>query len=258
MANLPPFPTAETIITAARMYANDVAPTAAGYLLADSATYTMANFNAAYRNSRRRLANAGVRAVSDYVNLVNLQPVANSDPSTVVYVDWNEYSDGVNLWPAPVLPQALLIPLRCWQRLTGATASPFVRLRPANDGVPPYVQTAYFQCWEWRNNRLQLPGALQSNDLRVLYEIFFPDITAWDQTIPLPDCQDAIAYMIAAQFLRSRGSLGADAMDAKADSAVRELIRPTVRQKQRGQHRRIPYGGSAGGPGSYGWFGNYF
>lgn len=247
-----PFPTAETIITAARMYCNDVAPTDSGSLLADSATYTMANFNAAYRNARRKLANKGVRSVSNYATLINLQPVGSSDPSTVVYVNWTNYFDGMNLWTTPVLPPDMILPLRVWQRLTGATASPFYKLRPANDGVPPYVQTAYFQCWEWRNNQLQLPGALQANDLRVLYEVFFPDITAWDQEIPLPDCQDAIAYLIAAQYLRSRGSEGADAMDAKAEKAIREYIRPTVRMKQRGQHRRIPYGGSSRGGGQFG------
>src|SRR6185312_6775218 len=72
----PPFPTAEAIITEARMYVNDVAPTDAGNLLADGATYTLANFNAAYRFVQHRLANAGVRGLTDYAILQNLLPVA--------------------------------------------------------------------------------------------------------------------------------------------------------------------------------------
>lgn len=254
-----PFPTAEAIIQAARMYCNDAAPTAAGALLADGATYTLANFTAACRNLRRRLANAGVESVTNYATLLNLLPVATTDPSTVVYVSWTEYFDGVNHWPAPVLPPDLVQPLRVWQRLSGATSSQFVRLRPANDGLPPYVQTAYFQAWEWRNNQLQLPGALQSNDLRLLYETFFADITTWDEVVPIVDCQDALAYRIAEQFLRSRGAAGAADMQAKAEHCERELIRPTIRQKQRGQHRRIAYGrGSALGTWGYGTdFGPY-
>lgn len=250
----PPFPTAETIITAARMYCNDVAPTAAGSLLADGAAYTLANFTAACRNVRRRLANAGVESVTNYATLLNLQPVATTDPATVVYVNWEGYFDGENLWTTPALPPDLVQPLRLWQRLSGATSAQFIPFRPSNDGLPPYVQTAYFQSWEWRNNQLQLPGALQANDLRVLYETFFPDITAWDQVVPIVDCQDAIAYRVAEQFLRSRGAEGADAMQAKADAADMALIRPTIRQKQRGQHRRVPHGrGIANGWGWGGW-----
>lgn len=48
----PPFPTAEDIVTEARMYVNDVAPTAGGNLLTDTASYTLANFNAVPRRWR--------------------------------------------------------------------------------------------------------------------------------------------------------------------------------------------------------------
>ena len=246
-ASAPPFPSAETIITAARMYVNDVAPGAGGNLLADAATYTLANFNAAYRFARRRLANAGVEAVTDYVNLLNLLPVANQDPATVVYVDWTGYWDGANQWASPALPPDMLLPLWVRQRMSGQYSSRFVPLGASNDGLPAITQTAYFQSWEWRNNRLQFSGALQSNDVRVLYQKFFADIADFTATIPLPDCQDALAYLIAEHYLRSRGGAGSADMERKADQALSELIRPTIRQKQRGQHRRRPWGASRSG-----------
>lgn len=260
MANpAPPFPTAEAIVTEARMYVNDIAPTAGGNLLADSATYTLANFNAAYRFAQMRLANAGVRALTDYAMLVNLLPVATSDPSTFVYLNWQNYSDGVNLYTTPLLPPDMILPLQCWQRLSGATASPFLPMGQSNDGLPAVTQSAYFQSWEWRNNQLQFPGALQSNDIRMLYQKFYPDIADFSAgvTIPIPGGQAAIAYLIAEHFLRSRGSAVTAQIQAKAEQAMRELIRPTIRQKQRGQHRRKPYrSGSSGGGNWFGGFGS--
>ena len=253
----PPFPTAESIIAEARMYVNDVAPSAGGNLLADSATYTLANFNAAYRFAQHKLANAGVRSLTDYAVLVNLLPVATSDPATFVYLNWQNYSDGVNLYTTPVLPPDMIMPLRCWQRLSGDTASAFLRFGQSNDGLPAYTQSGYFQSWEWRNNQLQFPGALQSNDVRMLYQKFYADIPDFGATVtlPIPGCQAAIAYLIAEHFLRSRGSAVTAQMQAKAEQAMRELIRPTIRQKQRGQHRRIPYS-SRGRNGA--WFGGDF
>lgn len=240
------------------MYVNDVAPSAAGNLLADTATYTLANFNAAYRFAQRRMANAGVRALTDYAILTNLLPVATSDPSTFVYVNWQNYFDGANLYDAPVLPPDLIAPLRCWQRLSGDTASPFIPMGQSNDGLPAVSQSGYFQSWEWRNNQLQFPGALQSNDIRMLYQKFYPDIADFGATVtlPMPQGQAAIAYLIAEHFLRSRGSAVTAQIQAKAEQAMRELIRPTIRQKQRGQHRRRPYG--SGAPGYAGWYGGDF
>lgn len=254
----PPFPTAESIVTEARMYVNDIAPTDAGNLLADSAAYTLANFNAAYRFAQNRLANAGWRGITNYAILQNLLPVATTDPSTLVYVNWENYSDGVNLYTTPVLPPDLMIPLRCWQRLTGDTASPFIRFGQSNDGLPAYSQSAWFQSWEWRNNQLQFPGALQANDIRILYQKYFPAIASFDAsvTIPIPGGEAAIAYLVAEHYLRSRGSLVTAQIEAKAEQAMRELIRPTIRQKQRGQHRRRPY--TSQGTGYNGWYGGDF
>ena len=254
----PPFPTAEAIVTEARMYVNDVAPTAGGNLLADNATYTLANFNAAYRFAQRKLANAGVRALTAYAVLVNLQPVATTDPATFVYLNWQNYSDGVNLYTTPVLPPDMIMPLRCWQRLSGDTASPFIPVGQSNDGLPAVAQSAYFQSWEWRNNQLQFPGALQANDIRMLYQKFYPDIADFgdEVTLPIPQGQAVVAYLIAEHFLRSRGSAVTAQMQAKAEQAMRELIRPTIRQKQRGQHRRRPYRSGALGSGA--WYGGDF
>src|SRR6185312_5426918 len=171
---------------------------------------------------------------------------------------WQNYSDGVNLYDTPVLPPDLMIPLRCWQRLSGDTASPFIRFGSANDGLPAYAQSAWFQAWEWRNNQLQFPGALQSNDIRLLYQKFYPDIPDFGATVtlPIPGGNAAVAYLVAEHYLRSRGSLVTAQIQAKAEQAMRELIRPTIRQKQRGQHRRRPYGSQGSGFG--GWYGGGF
>lgn len=240
------------------MYVNDVAPTAGGNLLADNATYTLANFNAAYRFAQHKLANAGVRALTDYAMLLDLLPVATTDPSTFVYINWQNYWDGANLYTTPVLPPDMMIPLRCWQRLSGATSSPFIPMGQSNDGLPAVTQSAYFQSWEWRNNQLQFPGALQSNDVRMLYQKFYPAIANFSDTvtIPVPGGEAAIAYLIAEHYLRGRGSAVTAQIQAKAEQAMRELIRPTIRQKQRGQHRRIPY--RSGTMNGGGWYGGDF
>src|SRR6185312_4985239 len=179
-----PFPTAQTIMQAARALVNDAgaAGSVAGNLLGDNQAFSLPLFNQAYRFAQTRLANSGVEIATKYATLTNLLPVATSDPSVFPWMNWANYWDGVNLYSAPVLPPDLVMPLRLWQRLSGATASPFIPMRQANDGLPPIIQAAYFQCWEWRGNQLNFTGGLQSNDILMLYMNFLPDAQSLKDT----------------------------------------------------------------------------
>ena len=132
---------------------------------------------------------------------------------------------------------------------------------PAYDGLPSITQTSYLRLWEWRcllsDNSLQaifFLGALQNQDIRLRYWNLLPDLvlgtpspygdgTATGTFLPVVRAGRTLAHYIAWAFANARGSPLAAGFLAEGDNALNEMLRSTSRRKQRGSHRRRPYGG---------------
>lgn len=241
---VPPYDTAEYVLNLARSIANDAALNIQGNLLADDQPYTYVLLNQAWRTLQRKLANAGYETLLKEAILTNFAPVVNVSPSLQVYFSWTEYNNGTNTYQSPVMPQDCILPFRLWERPSGTVAQ-FIQMAPVNDGLPSISQGSYFRYWDWRNDKVFMLGATQANDIRMRYFAYLPDIVAAENgttIVPIMRCADALANYLVWAFARARGSPLSGQFMAAGDACTREILTYTSRKRQRGSHRRRPYG----------------
>lgn len=241
-----PYDTATQVLNLTRSIINDAAQSISGAILTDTAPYTMELLNAAYRDLQHELINSGVETFSKesiLLNVLAINTAVSGDPSAQVYVSYTGYNDGVATYANPVLPVDMIVPLRLWERQNGTTED-FVQMDPVNDGLPSSSQTARLRLWDWRGDAIYMPGAIQANDLRLRYAAYLADLTSGSSLVMILRSKNALAYFTAAQFAAARGSPAADALRATGLEFVKQMTVRTSRKKQRGEHRRIPYGGT--------------
>jgi hypothetical protein len=247
MPNIPippaaPYETVEYVLQLARARINDMEQSVAGDLLSDTQPYTVPLLNGGWRRFQDTLANNGIEKLTKEIDLIGLPPVNNpGDPAMQVYMGWANSYDGVNTFATPLLPQDMLLPLRLWERQT-ANLMDFIPMEQANDGLPASMgHLSWNRYWDWRNDSIWFPGATQSNDLRLRYVAYLPDL-ALAGNVPVLKAASAVAFYLCAEFADARGSPLADAYWAKGDADVKKLIGRTARRKQGATYRRRAYG----------------
>ena len=238
------------VLNKTRAIINDVMESNAGDILTDDWPATWEYLNIAQRMCQEYLANNGVESNVKEVFLSGILPVANTDPSTQVWVSQSGYYDGANNHTTPYLPADVVMPLRIWERFDG-TQNPFVQVTPANDGLDGFLpQLPYFRQYEWRGNALYLPGATMLNQLRFRYIAYFADLTGPTSVLPYPRMAIALAWMTAYVFAQARGDMTATAtLKGDAYEQLDNIINYSIRRKQRRGVSRRPYGGFR----RYGW-----
>ena len=235
-----PYDNAEYVLNLARSIVNDASVSLTGSILADTQPYTIPMLNSCYRDLQRELVNRGVETFVKEAILTGLLACTSNDPAVQVYLSFTGYFDGTTLQVSPTLPSDLVMPIRLWERQSGMTSSPFRQLQPTNDGLPTITQTGRMVYWEWKNDSIYFPGATQSNDLRMRYWSFLPDIALSTDTIQIFDAANCLAHKLGKEFGSARGSPLAQYMAAESDRYLQQIVNRTARKKQRGQHRRRP------------------
>lgn len=255
-----PFDTVDWAMNSARTKLNDCPLALSGNLLADTQPYAQQFANDGWRQFQRDLAEAGDPACTSEFLSPSLPVVAGIDPYTQVYLGQADYFDGTSYYSSPVvnlLPQDLIMPLHCLERLGGSIQT-FTEMSPCDNGVPRGPKTTYLRFWEWRSagpgngNAIWMPGATVTRDLLVRYASFLPDFltvgnVAWyQQPVPMLRVADILAFYIAAAFAYSRGSEQAKAVAnsfwADGKAAMRGYLNSTtMKVRQRINHRRRPY-----------------
>lgn len=227
-----------------RAIINDVMESNAGDVLTDDWDATWDYLNIAHNMCQEYLANNGVETNIKEVFLAGITPVANTDPSTQVWISQSGYYDGANNHDTPTLPADIIIPIRIFERFD-LTQNPFVQITPANDGLDGFTpQMPYFRQYEWRGNMLVLPGATMQNQLRFRYIAYFADLTAPDSVLPYPRIAIALAWMTAFVFANARGDQTASAtLKGEAYTQLDNIVSYSIRRKQRRGVSRRPYGG---------------
>ena len=251
-----PYPTSDEVLNRARAITNDAAQTIAGNLLANAQPYTFEDLNKAYEDIQFELANHGYenQTVDTVISAIPVCAASvQTDPGVQLFMSYTEFFDGVNSFTTPVLPQDLMIPLRLWERQNGTLCN-FYEMYPVNDGLPSIGRNASLVYWDWINSTLYLIGATQVQDIRMRYIRRLPAVSQASDPILIPDSKNAIANRIAYTFANARGSELADKFLAQSDADIQRIVSRTSRKKQRGSHRRMPYGGG----GSSGRNGNGF
>jgi hypothetical protein len=232
----------EQVLNRARVLVNDAAQSLAGNLLADTTPYTLELLNSGYEQLQDELLDRDVETFTKEAVLSSMTPAQITDPGLTVNINFANYFDGVSNNASPVLPQDLILPLRLWERQTGINEI-WWPMRPVNDGLPSASQVARLVYWDWRTDAIYFTGSNQTNDLRIRYAAYLPALTASGDAVKIFRSKEALAHLVAARFAFSRGSPFAEGLEAKAMNEIAKMVGRSARKRQRGQHRRLPYGG---------------
>lgn len=239
-----PYPTAEDVLIAARVMANDAQVSVSGDILSDAQPYIFPMLQLCYEQLQKRLVRGGMNTYNKYGYVVGLTPVATSDPTVQVELNYLSYYDGVNLADEPTLPADLIVPLEIWERQSD-TINRWSRMGQVSDSITTSSQTAAFGEWDWENDTLFLPGATQTNDVKMKYIAFAPPISGPNSQVFVLGCKVALAALIGEMASGSRGGMEAAAYyKAIADNEIQLLLAPYARKEQYASFVRKPFRGS--------------
>jgi hypothetical protein len=221
---------------------------AGGDVLVDTAAYTFQIINAAFDRVQLELAKVGVETMTAEAWLLALPVMPTVDPEGRMVIDDTgtniTYPNGIgNVFSlTPQLPADLILPLKLWERQTGTTNFP-VPMQQPNTGLFCMSQQTYFVDWEWKSDGLRTRGALQSQDMKMLYEKHLPLLVAATDPVPIRGVVNAAAYQGAKIFTASRGGAILPKFEAEAAAEIFLLQQISARRRQRKQVRRQPYSG---------------
>lgn len=231
------FSSAEYVLNLTRGLIND----ANNDLLPDSNPVAFIYLNSGYRYMQDELFANGVKTLEKETILTGIAPVSNIDPGMQVFIYDQGYNNGATNFANPALPSDIRIPLRLWERQSG-TVNSFYPMVPVNDGLPSVAQSSSLRFWEYRTDGIYMVGATQAIDIRMRYAAYLPDLTDGTSTVQIRGAENALAALTAAEFAAARGSPLADSFRNQAVEFIDQIVDYTIKQKQRGRHRRAPYG----------------
>jgi|SRR5208337_183514 len=208
--------------------------------------YLIPYVNSAYRGVRRGLAMSGMPMFVQDETLLTVPAMLAVDPSVQVSI-----TDSTA--PPNQLPVDLLEPMDLWERLSGSSDDfmPMTNLTN-HGGIMSLPQGSVLGVWEWRTDGIYFPGALNTQQIRLRYKRLLTDIVDGTSPILIPDAQDCIAFMAAAEAAMARGSPLAEKWSAAGEDGLEKLIAASTRAQQASIYRRKPNSSRTGG------FGNQF
>jgi hypothetical protein len=218
-----------------------------GDIFADSQAYVLPTVNLGWRKLLEVLDKASHPRLRNETIITSLPVAASSDPSVQQWIDWTGFFDGVSKTSTPALPQYFLSPLRLYERQSvpaGPNPNVFVPMHPASDGIPSTDKSTKNSIFDWREDKIYLNGAIVPLDLRVSYQVYFPDIVpsagGFAQTpIPIMRAARALAYYTAGFFVDPRGGEKAQGWMIEGDSAAETMTNRQAKLGQRTSYRRI-------------------
>lgn len=234
--------TVEGVLNETRAIINDMMFSQAGEILTDTAPFTFLQLNRAAQYFENELINHGVLTFKKETILTPITAVATLDPGAQVNISDAGYFDGVNPHATPVVPFDLQVPEFLWERKTGSTEN-WVEMAELPDGLPSTVQTLRLRLWEWRQDAIYMPGATQSEDIRLRYTSEVVNFSTPNDVILIRGSQSALSSYLAYVFAESRGSVMADKFMVMGKEFTLQICRRNTRARQRETITRQPYGG---------------
>ena len=236
--------TMETVTTLIRAICNDMIYSPAGEILVDSANFMLPLLNDSLEWFQNEVGNHGQDTFTKETILTPLTPTESpTDPGMFVYVSDTGYVDTVNLIMGPQLqiPPDLLEILSLWERQTGSTEN-WVPMRRVLDGLPSNMPSSRFRIWDWHQDSIYMPGATQSNDIRMRYKGSLASFVSVNDTLYFRGATGAIAYKMVSTYLYSKNPEAAQAAGAEAVLRVGQITTRNSRSKQRVLTTRRSYG----------------
>ena len=233
----------------ARVRLNDAIQSIGGDILKDSQPFTQTMVNAAWRRLQQFLANLGYARLIDETIITGLPICGSADPAVQCWLDWTGFYDGTQIWTNYALPQQCSFPLRLWDRVSGFNAGWGRPLEQAMDGMPATFKYQRNGIFDFRNDRIYLPGTNISVDLRIRFAQFFPSFatqgtTQWyQQPVPIVGATDALADYICVEACDGRDDVDSQTFKSRAEGEAKLILNRDVRLKDRTNVRRQPRSG---------------
>ena len=252
------------MLNVARVRLNAVNKAAADIINVQS-PWTQQYTNQAWRRLQEYLANKGTVRVTDEVIISGLVARTSADPAAQAFIDWNGYNNGTVTDATVKLPENLILPWKLAERQTGQDAL-FIDMAQILNGLPSiWVQQPFNRMWEWRADRIVLPGATMTTDLRIRYHKYLDDfietnvgsplvLTPWYlQPAPIVRCTDALSLFVCAEVAAARPDLGLDAVlfQTAAEDAADLIYNRDVRRTQQTTTTRRSLSGRLESGGGY-------
>lgn len=177
-----PYDPLESVLNTSRVRLNDAIQSLAGQILTDIGVFTPAVVNAAWRRLQELLANFGFARLKQEIIFPAVPATTNLDVGSQVWLDWTGYFDGTSEQSAPALPSDFISPLLLWERVTGSAGN-YPDVDRVENGLPTAPKQTMNKLWEWRDERIYMPGATGTTDLRVRYAALLPDFNIGVQTV---------------------------------------------------------------------------
>lgn len=245
------YATVSNVLNRIRMILND-SEVAGGDVLTDTAPFTFDVVNGAFERVQLELARVGIEVQTAEAWLLALPVVSPVDPEARLIIDDTGtniiFPNGIgNVFSlTPQLPVDLILPLRIWERQSGTANFTGPPMKQPNGGLLNMQQQTFLVDWEWKADGLRFRGALQVQDIKVLYEKHLPILAAPTDPVPIRGVVNAAAYEGAKIFCESRGGAVAPSFATHAEEEIFLLQQLSARRRQRKQVRRQPYSGRGG------------
>lgn len=259
-ADTAPYFSLDTVLNTARVRLNDAIQSLGGDILKDSQPFTQQMANSAWLRLQQFLANLGYSRLIDEKVIHGLPICASSDPAAHCWIDWTGFWDGTQIWTGFALPRKCMFPLRLWDRVTGFNAGWGEAMVNIMDGLPAKFKYPRNGIFEWRNDRIYMPGTTLPVDLRVRFAQFFPffetqgDTQWYQQPVPIVGSLDALADYICVEASDGRDDVDSQTFKTRAEGEAKLIFNRDVRLKNRSNVRRRPRSRHHGSYGyNYGW-----
>ena len=235
----------ESVTTLIRALANDMIFSKAGEILTDTSNFLFPLLNDALEFFENEVNNHGVATFTKETVLSPILAIAVVDPGVQVFVSDVGYFDGVLFHALPTVPSDLSVPLFLWERQTGSTEE-WAPMQEIPDGLPSVVQSQRLAMWEWREDQLNMPGASQSNDLRLRYTGTHAPFVTVNDTLYFRGATGAVAYYMVSSYLASKNPEAAALAEGRSKERISQICTRSARMKQRESITRISYGSPSG------------
>ena len=239
------------VLNFARILLNDAQSSLSGQDLADARPYTWPLLNFCYAKLANWLEDSNVESCTyseAIIGPLTPCPIASSDVNAQVRLGYDGYWDGgADLTNAQYkLPDDCLMPLELWERQADQ-AGPFLPMKQVLGGLPPRAGFFNWRYWEFRQNAIFMPGAIQTNLLRIRYIpalplLIQPQAGQQYPQIPLAHAGEALATMLAAEFAEIRNAPNAPRLRQKADEQLAILSNKSAKRENQVDQRRKGYG----------------
>lgn len=247
-----PYGTVGDVLQLARVLVNDAfGPNGIeGDILGNDQPGTPILVESAWEELQSEAADAGIETLVRTIVIPAFPVVYLNDPSVETWIDWTGCFDGNTFYDVkddnPGLPYDLIVPIRVWERATGS-GSEFTDVKNSDGGLPEGNQSDQLRWYEWRGDKLYFKGATIQRDLKVRYIAYLPRLVQDNKIdesvqVPIMRAWRAMAYLVATEFARPRGSQQADNLYALATTEIQKLANRTARRKATVSYRRKAFG----------------